>query len=287
MSIEAPRVFDCFTFYNEFDLLELRIEELWDVVDFFVIAEANITHQNRPKSFYLKDNWARVEKYASKIRHIMVEDMPNDTDTWVNERFQRACLVRGLHDLTPNDIVITSDCDEIPRAEIIAEIKNDINDYDRYMLSIPIFMFKLNYLMTTPNVMHNNIAVTRGRVYQNPQYEREYLFPWTHRPGAENAVTIKHSGWHFTYFGKTEFAINKIQSFAHFETNVPNIVDRLNVDKMIESKVGIAWEEGAERFEYARLDEYFPNTVLNNLEKYKDMIVPNATASVYDFYPEE
>lgn len=286
MSITEPRVFDCFTFYNEFDLLELRIKELWDVVDFFVIAEANITHQNRPKSFYLKDNWAQFEKYASKIRHIMIEDMPNDLDTWVNERFQRTCLARGLYDLTPTDIVITSDCDEIPRSEIINEIKYDKNDYDRYMLSIPIFMFKINYLMTIPTVMHNNIAVTRGRVYQNPQYEREYLFPWTHKSSSANIVTIKHSGWHFTYFGKTEFAINKIQNFAHAETNIPKIIDKLNVDKMIEHKVGIAWEEAIDRFEYVKIDEYFPTTVLNDLNKYKDMIIPDAVASVYNFYPE-
>ena len=286
MSKEEQRIFDCFTFYNEFDLLELRIKELWDVVDFFVIAEANTTHQNRPKSFYLKDNWTQFEKYASKIRHIMIEDMPNSPDTWVNERFQRRCIARGLYDLTPNDIVITSDCDEIPRAEVIKTIKNDHNDYDRYMLSIPVFLFKLNYLMTIPNVMHKNIAVTRGRVYKDPQYEREYLFPWAQRESSAKVITIKHSGWHFSYFGKTDFAINKIQNFAHAETNVPNIVDRLNVDKMIERKVGIAWEEGTERFEYVVIDDYFPNTVLNDLEKYKDMIVPDATANVYEFYVE-
>ena len=50
------RVFDCFTFYNEFEILELRLAELYDVVDHFVICEASTTPNNNTKPFYLKDN---------------------------------------------------------------------------------------------------------------------------------------------------------------------------------------------------------------------------------------
>jgi len=276
------RVFDCFTFYNEFDLLELRLEELWNSVDYFVIAEANSTHQNNIKPFYLKDNWARFEKYSSKIRHIMIDDMPMNSNTWVNEKFQRTCLQRGLRDLSPEDLVITSDCDEIPRSTVIDAIKKE-STVSRVMLYTTLHCFKFNYLMIKPTGLYANIMITRGDVYTNPQQEREYVFPWITKPAG--LTQVNHGGWHFSYFGETEFAINKIKNFAHSETNRPEILDKINVAEMIKNKVGLLWSAGQERFEYAKLDNYYPKTVLNNLEKYKTMIVPDGTRSVYEFYP--
>jgi len=283
------RIFDCFTFYNEFDILELRLQELWDTVDYFVIAEANITHQNKSKEYYLKNNYARFEKYQSKIRHILVDDMPNSADTWVNERFQRKALERGLHDLQPTDIVCVSDCDEIPRPAALSMVRDDHNNYDRYILAIPLHYFKINYLMVSPISKQNNIIVTRGRAFTDPQQERQFTFHRGNLPvhhADQEFCVIEHGGWHFTYFGATDFAKNKITSFAHAETNVPWIMDRLDVEALISAKLGIAWEKTSEKFEYTVVDDYYPNTINNNLEKYQHMIIPNATMHVYDFYPE-
>jgi beta-1,4-mannosyl-glycoprotein beta-1,4-N-acetylglucosaminyltransferase len=280
------RVFDCFTFYNEFDILELRLAELWDTVDYFVISEANTTHQNNPKPFFLKDNWDKVKKYESKIRHVVIEDMPMSSDTWVNERHQRRELRRALTDLQPDDIVIVSDCDEIPRPSAIEAIKEDTNDYDRYILAIPLNYFKLNFMMVHPVVKQNNIAVTRGRAFSEPQKEREFTFhrnlPYHY---ADNDFcVIEHGGWHFTYFGHNEFAANKLLNFAHAESR--NLADNVDVDYMITNKVGFLGFNYHERFEYITVDDYFPQTVLNNLEKYKDMIVHGDTHNIYKFYPE-
>lgn len=283
------KVFDCFTFYNELDIVELRIQELWDTVDYFVIAEANTTHQGNPKTFIFEENWERFKKYESKIRHIAIEDMPVHPDTWVKEKFQRKCLSRGLPDIAPDDIIIVSDCDEIPRPSAIQAIKEDENDYDRYILAIPLNYYRFNYMMITPVCKQNNIIVTRGRAFTDPQQEREFTFhrgslPMHH--AEDGFCVIEHGGWHFTYFGQTDHAKNKIKNFAHAETNVPSIVDRLDVNYMIKNKVGLLGFDYHERFEYIQVDDYFPQTLLDNLEKYKDMIVPGATKKVYDFYPE-
>lgn len=281
--------FDCCTFFNEFDILELRLQELWDTVDYFVIAEANSTHQNNPKPFYLKDNWERFKKYESKIRHILVDDMPMHPDTWVNERFQRKALERGLYDLKPDDIVIVSDCDEIPRPAAIDAIQVDPNNYDRYILAIPLNYYRFNYMMITPVCKQNNIIVTRGRAFTNPQQEREFTFHRGNLPlhyADHEFCVIEHGGWHFTYFGQTDHALNKIKNFAHAETNIPQIVDRLDVDYMIKNKVGLLGFDYHERFEYIQVDDYFPQTIVNNIDKYQHMIVPGATHSVYNFYPE-
>ena len=281
------KVFDCFTFYKEFDLLELRLEELWDVVDYFVIAEAGHTHQGAPKPYHLLDeNWDRFKKYHSKIRHIKVEDMPNTSNAWENENHQRRSLQRGLYDMQPEDLIITGDADEIVRPEVIELIKEDENDYNRYIPFLPLFYFKLNYLMVNPCGIHGKSVVTRGRAFLDPQKERETTFPHLPPPANLDWCFINHGGWHFSYLGDTEYAVNKLKTFAHAETNIPEIVDHINVDEMIKRKVGIGWERGEERFAYVTIEDYMPQYVINNPERWADNIIPNAEFSVYDFYPD-
>ena len=123
------KTYDCFTFFNELDVLEIRLKEMWDVTDYFVIAESNLSHSGKPKDYILLDNWERFKPYHSKIRRIQVDDMPETKDSWVREKFQRWALGRGLEDLEADDVVIVSDLDEIPRAEIVEMIKTDENDY--------------------------------------------------------------------------------------------------------------------------------------------------------------
>jgi hypothetical protein len=272
------RIFDCFTFYNEFDLLELRLQELWNIVDYFVIAEADITHQNNPKSFNLRDNWHNFQQYSNKIRYIMISDMPHSDNTWINEGFQRTALSRGLNDLQPDDVVIVSDIDEIPRPSAIKFIKEDENNHDRYILGMPICYFKFNYMMVQPVYRQNNIKIVRGRAFTNPNVERA---TFDQIPGI---IKIEHGGWHFTYFGSSEFAQNKLRNFAHAESNIPKYVDNLDINFMIVNKIGLGKFDSNEKFEYVKVDDYFPQTILNNLVKYKDMIVPDAMHSVYDFY---
>ena len=70
------KIYDCFTFYNELDLLEMRLEILSDSVDFFVLVEANKTHSGREKELFFQDNKERFAKFSEKIIHVVVEDMP-------------------------------------------------------------------------------------------------------------------------------------------------------------------------------------------------------------------
>jgi beta-1,4-mannosyl-glycoprotein beta-1,4-N-acetylglucosaminyltransferase len=273
------KIYDCFTFYNEYDLLEIRLEELWNTVDYFVIGEASTTFRGNPKRFNLEDNWSRFEKYASKIRYVRITDMPTGDSNWAREFHQRAALGRGLFDMQPDDLIIVSDCDEIPRATAVEYVKNGLGDHDRYIMAVPIFYFKLNNIMTHPLSRQINIKITRGRAFTDAHRERD---SWNYIPGT---IEIEHGGWHFCYFGDTEFARTKIQSFSHSETDVPWIVDNLDVEGMVAAGKGIGWDKGAERFERVQVDEYFPKSITSNINKYKNAIAEGATRTVYDFYP--
>ena len=124
------RLFDCFTFFNELDLLEIRLETLDSVVDFFVIAEAPITYRADPKPLYFELNKQRFAKFLPKIRHIIVDDLPTEKgfdQNWQRETLQRAALERGLADARDEDIIMLSDLDEIPTP---AKIKEAITWHD-------------------------------------------------------------------------------------------------------------------------------------------------------------
>lgn len=276
------KVYDCFPFFNELDVLEIRLKELWDVVDVFVLAESNLSHSGKPKEYIFENNKERFSQWMSKIRHIKVEDMPETEDSWVRERFQRVCLDRGLYDMEPEDIVIVSDCDEITRAEIVNLIKEDENDYDKYILNIPQFQYKLNY-MKVYNVSKNaNIMVTRGRCYSNAQQEREWTFFWNAKPA--NTVFVDHGGWHFTYLGDDQHAITKIQNFAHTETDTPDMIKRHNIKWFMQNKYGHHGPNDSERYEWVQLDDYFPECITSNVEQYKDMILEGAVLRATDMY---
>lgn len=283
------KVYNCFQFHNELDVLEIRLQEGWDTTDYFVIAESDHTHSGMSKEYLLLDNWERFKPYADKIRRIQVDHtleeqrkVFNSKDEWVRENYQRYILLEGLHDKADEDLIIISDLDEVPRSDIIEMIKEDENDYDRYILKIPHFHFRLNYMRVVPHVAFENIMVVRGRSFTNPMKEREYTFPWGSKP--TDIAYIEHGGWHFTDFGNDEQVIKKLQSFCHLDQNDPKILGQLeDMDKMIENK----WDRDLSftpKFEYVVVDDYFPKCVTDNLDKWQHMIIPNATVSVTDLY---
>ena len=108
------RLFDCFTFSDELDLLSFRLELLSDVVDGFVLVEAPRSFSGQPKPLVFQDNRDRFERYLSKVRHIVVSDLPDPIPTrWIPEAFQRNAVERGLTDARDDDLILVSDVDEI------------------------------------------------------------------------------------------------------------------------------------------------------------------------------
>ena len=93
------KIYDCFTFFNELDILDIRLQELYDTVDHFVLVEANQSHSGKPKEYIFENNKDRFEKYLDKIIHIKIDDFPDTKDSWVREKFQRYCINRGLTEL--------------------------------------------------------------------------------------------------------------------------------------------------------------------------------------------
>ncbi|MEW5816991.1 MAG: hypothetical protein AB1798_16550, partial [Spirochaetota bacterium] len=138
------KIFDCFLFFNELELLELRLMELREIVDYFVIAETNKTHVGRPKDFLFEKYRNRYGPYLDKIIYVKVEDCPEYSEDNISiiEHFQRDALMRGLKGKAkPGDKVLLSDLDEIPSVEAI---KANIGRPDWVFLQLDLFYCYVN-----------------------------------------------------------------------------------------------------------------------------------------------
>jgi hypothetical protein len=134
-------VVDAVMLFNELDLLELRIQELWAVVDRFVVVEATFSHAGARKPLLFADHRARFAPYADRIVHHVVDDPPvaapsGEADRRVLERFQRDAIGAALVPLRlrPHDVVLVSDVDEIPRPAAIPTLP-------RRLASSPVCVF--------------------------------------------------------------------------------------------------------------------------------------------------
>lgn len=274
------KIYDCFTFFNEFELLELRLRELYDHVDYFVIVEANKTFQNNDKPMYYLENQDRFAQWADKIRHVAVVDMPSDTDTWGRERYQRDSILLGCTDAADNDIIMIGDADEIPRQATIQRLRTSQSSV--WGFRMPLFNFKYNYMMVTQDLYSVWSGAVRKHTLIGPEDFRRMRhalngFPLNYNDGAVEIV--EHAGWHFTYLGAEDFARSKIQSFAHDETNRPEILDQLDIEDSISRGVGIIRTNEDYRFAPVAVDDYLPQTIIDNLEEFEERLILNLSAA--------
>ena len=122
------KVYDCFTFYNEFELLELRLKALWNVVDHFVIVEANRKHNGEPKDFTFPKRAEEFKEFWPKIRFINADlsKIPfKGVGDWSLENAQRNMILRGIDDAQPDDLILISDLDEIPAPDIFQRLQEN------------------------------------------------------------------------------------------------------------------------------------------------------------------
>ena len=102
------KIIDCFTFYNELDMLELRLNELNEVVDYFVLVECVKTHANNDKELYFENNKDRFSKFLDKIIHIIVKDnIPQTSNAWDIENYQRRGIDQGIKQLYLNKLTLS------------------------------------------------------------------------------------------------------------------------------------------------------------------------------------
>lgn len=205
------KIYDCFTFYNELDLLDVRLNELNDVVDYFVLVEAEASHQNKHKLLYFNDNKNRYNQFLHKIIHIIVsKEEFVDGDFWKNENTQRNAILRGLTAVTDEDFLIVSDLDEIPT-------KQSILDGIQQNKTPATFEQILHYFyMNTPSIESGSYINCGSVLIKKSQFEQNTEIVRS-RTKSKTFHRISDGGWHFSFLGNENNAMNKINNYAHGE----------------------------------------------------------------------
>lgn len=203
------RLFDCCTFFNEAEILEIRLRELYDVVDGFVVAEATHTHAGQPKELTFPQHRERFRPWSDKITYVVDDDVV-DGFSWRREAHQRDCLLRGLTGCRDDDIVIVSDVDEIVRRETAASLRRVEPDCQAvFTLEMDLFFYRLNYRFRQDWGAAG--AAPYRIVKQTGANAVRYLALQKIGPLAADA------GWHFSWIGDVDRFVAKMTAYAHQE----------------------------------------------------------------------
>src|SRR5210317_1533229 len=98
------KIYDCFSYWDEDLLLDLRLNILNNYVDYFVIVEGNKTWQNNSKK--LRFNFKKFKKFKKKIIYVPVKNLPGGKNPYSRENFQRNCILRGLKNAKEDDLIL-------------------------------------------------------------------------------------------------------------------------------------------------------------------------------------
>ena len=249
------KVVDCFIFYNELDMLEFRLNELNDVVDYFILVECIKTFSNNDNELYFENNKNRFSKFLDKIIHIIVKDnIPQTSSAWDREEYQRYCMDEGIKKLSLNsdDIIIIADLDEIPDSKTVLNIKNNNGLDGIYYLEMDFYYYNItcknNAKWVKPKILNYGSYIK----YNNPHVIYGTYFE-------EHVATIKNGGWHLSYFGDVEFIKNKIRNFSHQEYNNEHILNDERITKQIQNCSDL-YERPTDTFKFINVNDntYLP-----------------------------
>lgn len=279
------KVYDVFSFFNELDILEIRLNILNDYVDYFVIIESTKTFSGLKKPLFYKENIQRFTRWQHKIIYKVIDDMPESTDElkkrlvntnttsvqkkiiyntlktknippnsphWLRDFYQKEYAQIALDGINDNDICFICDVDEIWNPKTIIDYKEDYI----YKLEQKVYTYYLNnrsdeywdfpYVTKYKNLKNNCINHYRS----DPDLKFIY---------------VKNGGWHFTNQGNFEKMREKLESYSHQEFNTKDIKDKLE-KRMRENK-----DFAGRKSKFWTEEKDLPDYLIENKDKYKEL----------------
>ena len=264
-------IYDCFQYFNEDHMVDLRMNILDPYVDFFVISESTKTHQGQNKkiNFDIKN----FPQFKDKIKFLVADydkkiNFENHTGgESIIEQHQRNYLINGLKDASPDDLIILSDSDEIPD---LSKIKN-INRNKKFIaFSQKMFMYKLNLLNVEESDWIGS-KITKKKNISSMQDLRNLKFKnYPFWRIDKRHLQIIEGGWHFSFLQTPGQILKKVKSFSHGEFN-----NSLLNENSIEEKILKNEDIFNRGFTLKRIDlnENFPKYIYNNQEKFSKWII--------------
>jgi len=295
------KIFDCFMYFDEEIVLDLRLNTLNEYVDYFVIVESSFTHKGEKRN--LMFNHQKFSKFKNKIIYLVYDEEPENIKKVLNtdneseksikyilnaayrENGQRNFISKGIINADDNDLILVSDVDEIPNLENF-----DVNGIREKIILFKQEMFYYKFNLKLPNLIWTGTKGCKKKNLISPKWlrnikDRKYSFfrfdTIFSKTKYINIKLINNGGWHFSNIKTAKEIEFKLKSYLHhreFDLNpmtteqIKNIIENkqaiydLGVDKKV-NKIG----DGSKLNDYPlnKLPRYLQNNI-NKYEKWMD-----------------
>ena len=278
-------VIDCIPFFNELDILKLRLHILDPLVDRFVIEEATHTFSGLPKDLCFEKNREMFEEFLPKITYLVVDNSPEEISTHERDKFQKNALAKALTDASDEDVLILSDVDEIPNPAVLQELVKRFDPDKIYHLAQRNFYCYLNMEEVSGNLLSitGEFPRVERRMWLGTKVFAKKNIPESGiidlreiSPEDPRSVRVADGGWHFGYMGschETDVSRRvgtKVVAAAHQEYNTEDVLaevkDRLILGEDIFGRNAV--------FQWAVVDESYPQYLLEHKSEYDYLIMP-------------
>ena len=253
------KIFDCFMYFDEEIVLDLRLNILDKYVDYFIIVESIYTHRGDKRN--LKFDPKKFTKFQNKIKYFIYDEIPekiepileNDNENdkarkyimnaVYRENGQRDFISSGLKDAKDNDLILISDVDEIPNLNNLNfnALKEKIIIFRQDM-----FYYKLN--LKLPNLIWSGTKACKKKDLLSPQWlrnikDRKYPFfrldTFFSKKKYTNIKFIDNGGWHFSNIKTAQEIKHKLRSYLHHQEFDENPMTTNEIENVIKNKQAI------------------------------------------------
>ena len=284
-------IIDTFIFDKDFKALEIRLNELFNVVDYFVISESAFSHSGIAKPLYLSNNLSEYAKFQDKMIILIDKRKHLTKNPRIRQQIQRNKITRQLKKmkLNPTDLIIHSDCDEIPRANLIKSLSGQpidailqFNNYANYLnlkdgiwerCRISSYQF-----IRSVQGMRQDIFILQAYPQRRIKWpllwipdffttRRYHLNKFPKIVRKKQISVIPNGGWHFNNLFSQDSILTKISNSSHIEWNT-ELVRKFAVRNYLEGKDIYT----GKKFNQVEIDQSYPEYIIQNLEKWKPFI---------------
>ena len=294
------KIFDCFMYFDEDIVLDVRLNYLDKYIDQFIIIESEYNHKGEKRTPLFDIN--KFKRFENKIKYILTNDIPPGIENlkvddnkseiyrksifnaWKRENLQRNHISEGLSDAQEEDWVIISDLDEIPN---LSEIKlKNIND-NFVFFKQDMMYYKFN--LRLENYTWIGSKACKMKNLESPQWIRDIKdrkYNWWRvdtyfsKRKYSNILFVENGGWHFSYLKKPKDIEKKLKSYLHHIDYDINPVGEKGIQEMINNKktiYNIKADQKENKFDGTnklnKIDiNLLPSYILENKDKLKDWI---------------
>ena len=267
------KIYDCFIFFNENLLTEIRFNILDKYVDYFVICESYYDHRGKIKG-YLFDH-KKFKNFSHKIIYLKIDNFPESLGIWERQDYQRNFLMNGLKNTQPDDLIIYSDADEIINPEVISDlpsIGNNIAICEQYC-----FYYKLNLLSEQYKDVWEGSRVSKFKNLKSFSWlrliaKKNLKYSFFRFDKFKKIKVLNKAGWHFSYLMTEEDIQKKIKAWTHSELDTIENSDLETIKNRVKENKDLF----GRNIKFSKLEfseQFFPQYLIKNKGFYRNWII--------------